>query len=173
VDRSDLPDIVLQPKDLGASFSQFDEGKQTTLDAHSGPRHDPSRFGREEGWKARYRRVGAIARGAAVVESRADLFGSVSGAEKDLDAYRKELDAEIPGSGATTTLLDAPRIGDASVAAELRQAPLIFFTVAWRDANVTGSVNVQGRTATTTLAGALALARLQERRVARAAGPTR
>jgi len=169
VDRSELPGLVLQPKDLGPSFSQFDQGKQTRLDAHPGPREDPARFGRAEGWKARYRLIRPLAQGAAVVESRVDLFKSVAGAKKDLGAYREELDAEIPGSGTTTTLLDVPRIGDASVAAELRQGPAVFLTVAWRDANATASVVVEGTTGKTTLDDAVVLARRQERHIAGAA----
>jgi hypothetical protein len=171
IDGSELSGLVLQPDDLGASFSQFDEGKQTKLDAHPGPREDPRRFGREGGWKARYRLVRPLARGAAVVESRADLFDSTAGARKDLDAYKEELDAEIPGSGATTTILTVPRIGDAALAAELRQGPSVFFTVAWRHGNATASVLVQGMTGTTTLKDAVALAHRQEQRLARAAKP--
>jgi hypothetical protein len=169
IQRSELPRLVLQPKDLGASFSQFDEGKQVRLDAQPGPREDPQRFGREGGWKAHYRFVGTPPAAAAVVESRADLFDSVGGAKKDLDAYRRELGTQIPGSGATAKLLDAPKLGDGSVAAELRQGPAVFFTVAWRESNATASVRVQGRTGATALADALKLARRQAGRMITAA----
>jgi len=169
VSRAELSGSVLQPKDIGPGWSQFAEGKQVRVDAHAGPRSDSTRFGRVEGWIARYRRLAAAGPGPAVVESRADLFKDTGGAKKDLDAYRKELSAGIPGSGATVRLLHAPRIGEGTVAGRLRQGSLVFLTVAWRRANATGSITVEGRAATTGLADALVLVRRQDRRLAAAA----
>lgn len=167
--RAELPSCVLQSGDFGKGWVQFDEGRQVRLDAQPGPRADPARFGRAEGWKARYRRVTGKLGAPSVVISRADLFDGSGGAQKDLDAYRSELDAEIPGSGATTRLLEAPQLGDGTVAAELRQGPLVIFTVAWRRSNATASVAVQGRTGATSLRDALVLARAQDRHLALAA----
>jgi len=59
IEKSELPTLVLQPSDLPKAFSQFDEGRQVRIDAHPGPRGDPARFGRVDGWKARYRWGGA------------------------------------------------------------------------------------------------------------------
>ena len=144
------------------TWSQFVEGKQVRLDAQPGPRQDPARFGREAGWITRYR-------GPVVAESRCDVFASVGGAEKDLAAYRDQLKTGIPGSGATAKLLKGPSLGDGSVAGELAQGPSIFVTVAWRRANATASVTVEGRASTTRLADVVALARKQDRRLGRAA----
>ena len=166
VSRAELPKTVLQPADVPKSWSQFGNGKQVRLDAHPGPRESPIRFGRVGGWIVRYR---GVSRGPAVVESRSDLFASASGARKDLDAYEDELKAGIPGSGATAKLLSPPRLGDETVAGELRQGPQVFITVAWRRANATASVTVEGRASTTRLGEAVALARRQDRRLARAA----
>jgi len=168
VTRSELPATVLQQSDVGPSWSQFDQGRQTQLDAHPGPRRDADRFGREEGWKARYHRR-AAGNAPAVIESRTDLFDSAGGAKKDLDAYRSELEQSPPGSGGNARLLAAPTIGEGAVAAEFRQADLVFITVAWRRSNATGSVLVQGGAEGTTLDDAVALARRQDRRLARAA----
>ena len=72
-----LPPLGLQPRDLPSAFERFDEGAQVSLDRVPGPRYDTARFGRQGGWKARYRRAGTTATpGPLVVESRADVFGS-------------------------------------------------------------------------------------------------
>ena len=168
VPRSELPPTVLQQRDVGSSWLQFDEGRQTRLDAHPGPRADAARFGREEGWKARYHRR-APGNAPSVIESRADLFDTSDGAKKDLDAYRSELEEGIAGSGATARLLAAPRVGEGAVAGEVRQGDLVFLTVAWRRSNATASVLVEGDARGTTLHDAVAFARRQDRRLARAA----
>jgi hypothetical protein len=163
VSRSELPDTVLKPSDVPKGWSQFANGEQVRLDAHPGPRQDPTRFGRESGWIARYR-------GSSVVESRSDLFASASGAKKDLAAYKDELKEGIPGSGGTPKLLTAPvRVGDAFVFGLLRQGPQVFMTFAWSRANATASVTVEGRGSSTRVADVVALVRKQDRRLARAA----
>jgi hypothetical protein len=165
--RSELPTTVLQQADVPGSWTQFADEKQARIDTHPGPRQSPTRFGREDGWISRYR--GTEHGSAVVVESRADVFESVGGAKKDLDAYRDEIKAGVPGSGATTKLLSAPALGDGSVAGELRQGPSVFIVLAWRRANETASVTLEGRAATTTLADAVQLARRQDKRLAAAA----
>ena len=166
ISRSELPKIVLRTEDT-PRWSQFENAEQTRSDAHAGPRQDPTRFGREEGWISRFR--SASTDNPLVVESRADLFGSVVGAKKDLSAYRDELKAGIVGSGATAKLLRAPDLGDGAVAGELRQGPQVFYVVAWRRSNATASVTVQGTTATTHLSDAVRLARRQDEHLSRAA----
>jgi hypothetical protein len=167
VSRSELPATVLQKADVPSLWTQFADQQQARIDMHPGPRQSPTRFGRENGWISRYR--GTEHGRAVVVESRADAFGSVGGAKKDLNAYRDEIEAGVPGSGSTTKLLTAPALGDGSVAGQLRQGPSVFIVVAWRRANETASVTVEGRAATTTLADAVGLARKQDKRLAEAA----
>ncbi len=167
VHADELPDVVLQPSDLPAEFERFDEGKQLLADARPGRREDAERFGREGGWKARYNRPGSPAvSGPLVVESRADLFADPSGAEQDLEAY----EAELRKDG---DLVEPPPLGEEAVAGTLRQQafpePVRFYTVAWREANVTASVLVQGFEGQVTLDDALALARKQQRRIEAAA----
>jgi hypothetical protein len=161
IDKAQLPKLVLQPSDLPRAFSRFDEGAQVQADAVAGPRRDAARFGREGGWKARYHRAGTgTTRGALVVESRADVFGDAAGAGKDLDAYRAQL-AQLHGRS-----LAAPKLGDAAAAStQLQAGGIRFYTIAWRDRNTTASVTVDGFDGKVTLADALALARLQERRL--------
>jgi hypothetical protein len=167
VSRSELPATVLQKADVPSLWTQFADQQQARIDMHPGPRQSPTRFGRENGWISRYR--GTEHGSAVVVESRADVFDSVGGGKKDIDAYRNEIKAGVPGSGVTTKLLTAPTLGDGSVAGELRQGPSVFIVVAWRRANETASVTLEGRAAKTTLADAVELARRQDKRLAVAA----
>jgi hypothetical protein len=163
-----LPTLVLQPHDLPSAFERFDEGAQVNLDRVPGPRYDTARFGRQGGWKARYRRAGTTAtRGPLVVESRADVFGSSSDARDDLAAYRDQFAHAVAAH-----LLRAPQLGDDAVAMTQLQpgTPGVrSYSIAWRDANATGSVTANGFDGRLTFAQALALARAAERHLARAA----
>lgn len=164
--RGDLAGLVLQPADLTGPWVQFDEGRQARADAPPGTRADSRRFGRIDGWKARYRRGGTpTTPGPLVVESRVDLFAEESGAREDLRALEEQLAAD------GWSEVDAPALGEERVAATLRQAgePAVrFYLVAWRQDALTASVLVSGFEGRTTLSAALALARSQQRRIAAA-----
>src|SRR2546428_5243386 len=68
--------LVLSQSDVGSQFTQFDKGRQARSD-FSPPRDKPTRFGRKDGWKARFSRPGSRAtEGPLVIASLADLFGS-------------------------------------------------------------------------------------------------
>jgi hypothetical protein len=173
IEAAALERLVLQPEDLPRVFRRFDEGPQIQPDLPTGARSDPGRFGREAGWKARYRRSGTPrTRGALVVESRADLFESTSGADDELDAHRAEFETGQTGRG--HELVDAPRIGDESFATTVSQpgtggGGVRYFLIAWRDDNVTASVYVSGFERRLTLEQALGLARRQQLRITAAA----
>ena len=121
VSASALPKLVLQPADLPRGFFQFDSGKQTSGDAPPGERASPSRFGRQGGWKARYRRAQPSASGPFIVESRADLFESTDGAEEDLSALRKQLLADAQAAGPGARLHPDPEVGESAGAASTFQ----------------------------------------------------
>jgi hypothetical protein len=168
VELTDLPRAVLQPDDLTPAFDRFDEGRQAILDNPGGNRADPQRFGRRDGWKARYRRSGsARTEGPLVVESRADLFESSSGADDELEAAKEDLsEGELEWQP-----IDEPGIGDESFAATLVQgggtSEVRFYQVVWRHANVSASVNANGFEGQLALEDVLELARKQDRRIAR------
>ncbi|HXH33049.1 MAG TPA: hypothetical protein VNJ54_01405 [Plantibacter sp.] len=169
-----VPQLVLQPDDLGNDFRLFDEGRLSNADTPSGARADRDRFGRLEGWKSRYRRPGSAATaGPLVVESRVDLFASSDGAGKDLRAHRGELERAAVGAAATV-LEDAPVVGEESVAVttlqELEPVSVRYFTIAWRERNTTASVLVQGFEGKLKLEDALTLARKQQARLEGADG---
>ena len=170
VEPGELSGLVLQPDDLPREFQRFDEGRQAIADNPGGSRADPQRFGRQGGWKARYRRVGdARAAGPLVVESRADLFDSSGGADEDLAAARRDLEE----ASLDWQPIDEPGLGDESFAATLVQSGgtrgVRYYLVFWRQANVTASLSVNGFEGRLALSDALELARKQERRIASAA----
>jgi hypothetical protein len=171
VGPGELRQLVLQHADLPRVFIRFDEGPQGIADMSPGARGDPTRFGRQGGWKARYRRSGTTeTRGPLVVVSLVDLFESSAGAKDDLNAIRGELDAgELPWKS-----VEAPLLGDESLAASVEQGAaatrVAYFRIAWRRDNVTASLEVNGFHGKVVLADALELARKQARRIDEATG---
>jgi hypothetical protein len=163
ITMGELRALVLQPRDLPRVFTQFDRGRQIMADRPSGARSDPARFGRLEGWKARYRRRGgAETRGPLVIESRADLFESSDGATEELEA--------IDESGFRP--LDDPRLGDEARAWSSfpgSAGTVRYFLVAWREDNVTALLLASGFEGKITLRDVLELARKQQGRMALAA----
>jgi len=170
-----LDGLVLAPADLGQRFERFDVGRQTRLDAHAGPRRDPERFGRQGGWKARYRRVASTqaTAGPLVVDSRVDAFADAGGAKDDLEAYEEEWNELVVSSGAShADRRKVDGLGDDARALDLlqgtRRDAQRLIVVAWRAGRLTASVSVTGYASRLTLDEVLALARQQDVRVERA-----
>jgi len=162
-----LPRLVLQPDDLGERFVRFAEGRIVRADLQPGPRAEPSRFGRDDGWKARYRLAGARGGiGPLVVVSMVDVFGDGDGAERDFDAYREEFELARGTAVGVARTLDVPTVGDETFGTSLEQASVFYYTIAWRFENVTASVLVQGFELS--MEDAVALARKQQQRIAAA-----
>jgi hypothetical protein len=169
IDKADLKQLVLQPGDLPRAFIRFDEGRQTRTDQPGGTLADVERFGRQDGWKARYRRPGSPAtKGPLVVESKVDVFDDSGGANKELEAER---DAIVEGLHVTDP---APKLGDESFLATGTQGSgqfkVRFYLVAWRHANAMASVLANGFEPKLTREQVVALARKQQSRLAAAAG---
>jgi hypothetical protein len=156
-----LENMVLRTEDLeGEGWMRFDYGRQTRSDQPSGQRSDPARFGRIDGWKARYRRPGSRQTdGPLVVESRADVFEDAEGATSDFDAYGSEL------QNAGTQLEELTDLGDRGFVATLMQDDVRFYLVQWRDDNAVAAVNVNGFDGRVTKEQALDLARKQQARM--------
>lgn len=174
IPESGLPAIVLQPDDLGGNFTRFDEGRLAIADAPLGERADPERFGRIDGWKARFRRSGSAATvGPLVVESRADLFEGAGGAERELEAHQGELEPQARHPS-PATFVELEELGDEAFAltqdaGDSPPGSLVSHTVAWRYRNASASVTANGFAPRLRLADVLALARAQQRRLAAAA----
>jgi hypothetical protein len=164
VTKADLEELVLHQSDLGRRFTLFDYGELQVTDFQAGPREDPARFERQGGWKARYRRsplAGAPRPpGPLLVVSIVDLFAGSDGAKSDLMAYESELSE----SGEVTEV----DVGDEAVGKTRLVGGVRYIDIAWRRANVTGSVSVSGLAESLSLTDAVALARRQDRRVSRA-----
>jgi hypothetical protein len=167
IERKELGRTVLHPEDLPRIFVRFDQGRQIRADALPGRRADPVRFGRIEGWKARYRRSGTTnTAGPLVIDSRSDLFDSSSGAKDDFGAARDDLgDSEFGWNP-----IDEPGLGDESFAATFVDGRVRYYQVFWRDDNATATLNVNGFEGKLALGDVLELARKQQRRIARVAG---
>jgi hypothetical protein len=161
-----LPRLVLRPPDLKGDWTQFDVGRQRLADAPPGDRADPTRFGREGGWIARYRRRGTPQTvGPLVVESRADRFESAGGAEDELDAARGDLER-------AAQQVDAPDLGDDASAFRTgggQPGVVVFFTIVWRHGNVVATVAANGFDGRLELDHVADLAEKQQARLARAA----
>jgi hypothetical protein len=171
IDLAELPRTVLQPGDLPVVFRRFDEGRQVLADNPGGRRSDRDRFGRRDGWKARYHRSGSQQTpGPLVVESRVDLFEASGGAEDDLQAAREDL----ADDALEWQPIDEPGLGDESFAATVVEPGLgegvRHYRVYWRDDNVTAFINVNGFEGRVALEEVLELARKQQGRISTAAG---
>ena len=159
--------LVLSQSDVGDEFNQFDKGSQRLADL-SPPRDDASRFGRKGGWKARFSRPGTPATdGPLVISSLADLFGSEDGAKKDFKLYKQSLFTFTSSGG---RMLSSPGLGDESQAVTYRQGlppnEVDYYVIAWRDGNVTASLNLNGYKLT--WKQALALGQKQQQRISAA-----
>jgi len=167
IDNADLKGLVLQPSDLPKTFVRFDEGRQTRIDQPGGTLAEVDRYGRQDGWKARYRRLGsAAAKGALVVVSKVDLFGDSGGAEKELAAARDDVVEGLRVEG------DAPELGDESFVATGTQGSGRFavrsYLVGWRHENAAATVLANGFEGKFTREQAIELARKQQARLAAA-----
>jgi hypothetical protein len=166
IERRQLAQLVLQPRDLASEWVQFDGGRQLRADAPTGERSDPTRFGRIEGWKARYRRPGAqTTSGPLVIESRADLFEDSEGAQSDFEAAKQALET----SGRP---FDVPDLGDetyGATAGDDTAGSVRFFTVVWSHGNVLATLSVNGFQGRVQPADVVELARKQHAHIERAA----
>jgi hypothetical protein len=169
ISADDVSRLVLRQRDLGRPFASFYAGPPAKLDTKGTPRSDPGRFGRKGGWVARYHRPGSAATpGPLVVESRVDVFKSAGGATDDLAAYRDAL-----GVGAVQPLqpVAVPKLGAEAIGLTFVQPgtkPLRFYRLAWRYRNATASITAEGFEGNLTVRDAVALARKQQRLLARA-----
>jgi hypothetical protein len=165
IEPAELKDVVLQPADLGSGFVRFDEGKQARIDQPGGTLADVERFGREDGWKARYRRPGSAATaGPLVVESKVDGFDSSDGAARELAEARENLPDGLRADEG------APDLGeDAFVATGTEgsgQFAVRSYLVRWRQENAAASLLANGFEGKITREQVLELARRQQQRLA-------
>ena len=165
VQPNELPSLVLHLQDLGAGWVDFGSGPPDgRADEFPGIGTDPRPTNHRGAWVARYRWVGGGRRPPIlIVESRVDLFEDAADAERRLQAAERELRATdvaaIPNVGEETTM--------GSVTQQSLSGLIRFYTLIWRQGNLTASVVVQGFDRTLRLADAVNLARKQERRIDR------
>ena len=160
--------LVLTSSDVGTGFTQFAKGEQVHAD-YSPPRDKPDRFGRKDGFKARFGRPGSpTTEGPLVISSLADEFSSADGAHQDFLLYQQALALFASTNGRT---LSAPGLGAESEAVTYRQGrppnAIRYYVIAWRDGSRTASVNVNGFEGRLKWQQALDLARKQEKRISK------
>ena len=168
--------LVLAPGDLPAVWVPFNSGRQVSADAPAGTRSNPQRFGRLDGWIARFRRPGSQkTSGPLVIESRADLFESAGGAERRaVNSEERGRKGDRSASQPLSLSRIRPSVTEAFAATILQKSggggipDVRFYLISWRHQNVVASIFVNGFERKLTLAQALDLARAQERRIARA-----
>jgi len=167
IPKSALSKLVLQRTDLPKVFSIFYFGHELMAD-QTGGRSDTTRFGRTGGWVGRYHRNGSVKTlGPLVISSKADLFKDSAAAKKDFELYKEQLAA----LGAAKPV-DVGELGDQATGVTTVQLGAVNvrnFAIAWRYANATAELELNGFDGKITLAQALALARKQERRLREAA----
>lgn len=169
----DLPNLVLRPDDVPKGFVSLQSARQARGDQFPGAQSDLSRFGREDGWKASFqpRSITPSTGGPIQIESRADVFEGDDGAEKDLAAYRSRFAQVVTDPDLFAEMLQLPPLGDEATGLTFRQSgaattDLRYYTIAWRDGNVTAAIIVNGFNGRLFPADALALARKQAQRIA-------
>jgi hypothetical protein len=147
----------------GSSGSKIPSSKLSKLVLQSGARSDPKGFGRTGGWIGRYHRSGSTqTEGPFVVSSRA------AGAKQDLELYR----AQLAGLGGAKNI-DVGKLADQAVGITTLQkgSPAVrSYAIAWRQANATAELGLNGFAGKSTLTNALGLARRQETRLRDSAG---
>jgi hypothetical protein len=168
IEKTELKGLVLQPRDLPRVFIRFDEGRQLRTEQPGGVLADVERFGRQDGWKARYRRPGSPStRGPLVIESKTDVFDDSEGARKELEAERKQIPEGFRLDDA------AAGIGDESFVATGVQGTgrfaVRFYLVGWREENATATVLANGFEGKFTREQVAELARKQQARIEAAA----
>jgi len=150
ISSTEAPKLLLTEADVGNPFVQFDSGVLERRE-FAPPRDDPTRFGREGGWKSRFRRHGSPATsGPLVIESMIDLFDEQSGAKEDFKLYRESLEELATGAGGEAVAAPSG-LGDEDFATTYVQglAPtrVRYYSIAWREDNVTALVSPAGSTA--------------------------
>jgi hypothetical protein len=157
----DLSKLVLATSDLHGTYDVIENAHGAGFEVPPGR----ASRSRTEGWVARFR-----ARGTAhvplIVQSRVDVYPSVADAQKQLADYATSF-AQTSGNGGGPTAVPAIADGAQGFAVDQGVAPNVshFFGIAWRHANLVAFVQTEGVGRAATLAGTVALARAQDRRI--------
>lgn len=162
IGTSKLSQLVLTDSDM-PTFTSFYNGSQVRLDNEGTNRSDAGRFGREGGWIIRFHPTASAATtGPLLVESRADLFKSASGAQSDFALYKSALLATNGGDQKEIVVTGLTQDSIGVTFTQPGGKTLRFYRIAWRDRNATASVTVEGFDGEITQDQAIAIAKKQE-----------
>lgn len=164
-----LQTLVLQSADLPRTLERFSSDHELRSEQSPILEGDSGRFGRQNGWVARYRRSGnPRLRGPLTVASTIEMFGRSAGASKYLHAVEKR-DREV-ASLTGLKELRVSAIGATSHGLESAHAPrgsIRYVIVTWREGRFVGIVSASGYAELMSARDVVALARSQEKRVKR------
>jgi hypothetical protein len=162
-----LQTLVLQSDDLSPSMARFSFEHELRSEQSPVLAGDPSRFDRQDGWVARYRRRGnPRIQGPLTVVSTIEMFARPAGASQYLDAVEKRDEEVAPTGGLKEVIF--PTIGSNShtlASAHTPRGSVRYVVVTWRDGRFVGSVSASGYAELMSIADVVALARSQERLV--------
>jgi hypothetical protein len=164
----DLPKLLLQREDVSSIFKRLEAGPETIADL-GGNEANGTRFGREGGWKARYRRVRDVsAPGAYILDSRAEVFKGSDGASKSFDSVRSAIE-KSPLLVPRHVEIFTPNVGAEAFGATVVQRPgrraVRLVTIIWRNGNVKASLSANGFADQLSVDDVVALARAQDRHI--------
>jgi hypothetical protein len=173
--------MVLRLSDLPASFSVTDEGVLTNEQAAKEIGHPVSRyekFGRVTGYEIGFKRKaspGSLRNGAAVVVSSANRYRTAKGAATALRDGSADIEAAARKDGTQLRRLSVdPPIGHEvrlySEKATESGVAGVTYVVVWRHGPILSYVVAWGLSGGVEPAQAIALARKQQTRIARAVG---
>ncbi len=166
-----LQSLVLQPSDLPSQLARFSFEREIRSEQDAVLGGDPTRFGRQGGWVARYRRRGnPRAQGPLTVVSTVEMFGRSASASRYLGAQEEREKTSAPTAGLKK--VSVPSIGAESHALASARAPrgsVRYVVVTWRDGRFVGSVAASGYAELMSVLDVVALARSQEKRVEKTA----
>lgn len=164
---SELQRLVLQAGDLGKRYQEFASGRTLRVELSPALEGEIARFDRQDGWTARYRKVGTgTGKGPLTVVSTIDTFAAPSGAADFFDAVEKQ--DERTGADAGLAPVEIPRLGDESrgaASARTGSRRVRYVTILWREGRFVAAVSASGLGKSPSLEEILALARRQHRRL--------
>ena len=164
----ELGTLVLQEADLPA-LKQYASEHQVRSELDPVLERDPTKFGRQGGWTARYQRPTTSGRGPLTESSIATVFSDAHGARKYVAAVKGNQERTNIAAGLKE--VEVPALGDETVAVASAKAPsrsVRSVLITWRDGRFVGSVTALGFAQQMNVADVVALARKQEKRIAAA-----
>jgi hypothetical protein len=165
--ENELAKLVVQPSDV-PRLSRFQNEREIMSQQSPVLGRDPHRFGRQNGWVARYRRPRG-SNGPLILASGVDMFAKRSGASDFFGKVTKVNEANAAGSGMKSA--DGDDLGDERQVLATpsgRPGSVRFVLAVWRTGRFVGSISASGYSGRISSDDVVALAKRADRRLATA-----